>query len=224
MRNEVGAAFTHLRAEILAAAESAGPDELRAQSKTIRWMMGRLGELDCKVCRWAEERDPGLQERLAAEEAECAYLRANKDQVRAAKFLEQRVLNRIKKVDGPLATQCWSVQAFQGSPNCYGVVTLFGHRYTTHRLMFARQYGPIPKGKFICHHCDYKPCCNPDHLFLGTPADNTADHIAKGRRGPWIDPEAMAALQRRTEFLDSIVRKLKVPIGRPVFRLRRLPQ
>jgi hypothetical protein len=35
MRNEALAAFTHLRAEILAAAEGAGPDELRANQKPL---------------------------------------------------------------------------------------------------------------------------------------------------------------------------------------------
>jgi hypothetical protein len=33
----------------------------------------------------------------------------------------------------------------------------------------------------ICHHCDNPPCCDIDHLFLGTNADNMADKIAKGR-------------------------------------------
>jgi hypothetical protein len=222
MRNEALAAFTHLRAEILAGIEGAGPDELRAQAKTIGWMAEQLSVLQWKIRRLGDESDCVLQKRLATE----AYFRANRDEVRAAEFLYERILHAIKKIDGPLKTQCWAVRDWRGEikQHRYSTVSLFGHQYTTHRLMFARQHGPIPKGKFICHHCDYPPCCNPDHLFLGTPADNTADHIAKGRRGPWVDPDAMAALRRRTEFLDSIVRKLKVPIGRPVLRLRRLPQ
>lgn len=51
----------------------------------------------------------------------------------------------------------------------------------THRVAWEIYRGPIPNGLCVLHRCDIPACCNPEHLFLGTKADNNADMIAKGR-------------------------------------------
>lgn len=56
---------------------------------------------------------------------------------------------------------------------------------TAHRVAWVLWHGrAIPSGMFLCHHCDTRLCCNPSHIFVGTPADNTADMWSKGRARP----------------------------------------
>ena len=63
----------------------------------------------------------------------------------------------------------------------YGYATVNKKVGYAHRHSWEFNFGAIPKGMCVCHKCDNPICIRPDHLFLGTHADNVRDKIAKGR-------------------------------------------
>lgn len=50
-----------------------------------------------------------------------------------------------------------------------------------HRVAWEMTHGPITQGRCVLHSCDTPRCVAPEHLFLGTQADNVADMATKGR-------------------------------------------
>lgn len=100
---------------------------------------------------------------------------------------------------------CWLWRGGR-SPRGYGRFKVSGKTLRAHRWAYEQFVGPIPADLRVCHRCDNPPCCNPDHLFLGTDADNVHDCVAKGRaRGgsnsQWqkLSPEICIAIQEEYE-------------------------
>jgi HNH endonuclease len=74
----------------------------------------------------------------------------------------------------------------------YGRIHFRKKVYLAHRLAWEAKHGPIPKGLVLRHRCNVKRCCNPDHLVLGTRAENNADIRAEHLR--LADARAATAL------------------------------
>lgn len=67
------------------------------------------------------------------------------------------------------------------NPRGYGKIMRGGKTIAAHRHAYELSKGEIPHGKHVLHRCDNPSCVNPEHLFLGTQADNVLDMHAKGR-------------------------------------------
>lgn len=64
----------------------------------------------------------------------------------------------------------------------YGLYTYQGRGYPAHRYIYWKLNGDIPEGLIVRHRCDNPPCCNPDHLEVGTYLDNSNDCTERNRR------------------------------------------
>lgn len=102
----------------------------------------------------------------------------------AAGPLAERFWAKVRKADGDDA--CWTWAGASRGPG-YGVLQTGSRMDGTrgmalaHRVSWELHYGPIPEGLWVLHQCDRPSCVRPEHLFLGTPQDNTDDMWRKGR-------------------------------------------
>lgn len=80
---------------------------------------------------------------------------------------------------------CWIWGGIIHPTQGYGKLRLLGEQQA-HRVSYILANGPITPGEgyhgnCVCHSCDARSCVRPDHLFVGSHADNMRDRNAKGR-------------------------------------------
>lgn len=111
------------------------------------------------------------------------------------------------KVDKGGANGCWVWTAstfrnrngygkFNAGSSHDGNRTVYAHRFS-----FESVNGKIPDGLDVLHSCDNPPCVNPDHLRLGTAADNAGDMVRR-RRDAWATGKRKATVGCSVDLCD----------------------
>lgn len=91
-----------------------------------------------------------------------------------------------------------------------------------HRIMWTMFHGAIPKGKKILHKCDVRCCINPDHLFLGTQADNVLDMTRKGRGRTVPQPGEKNGMSKLTRTQVDKMRELRKSTNLPYAKIAKI--
>lgn len=144
---------------------------------------------------------------------------------RPARPLEERFW---KKVDRSSPDGCWLwMGAKRGKRGTarggYGQIQV-GYRSngkqlmeSAHRVGYLLQVGPIPPGRYICHHCDNPMCVRGDHLYAGTHVENMADMATRSRaaagdrHGTHTHPERIVRGEQhwKAKLTDAQVREMR---------------
>lgn len=102
---------------------------------------------------------------------------------RKPKTLQQVLLERAglifwKRVQKQEGCWLWTGHLIKHG---YGRFNCYGSQFSAHRISWELHFGVIPDGLFVLHKCDNPSCVRPEHLFVGTQADNVRDMTKKGR-------------------------------------------
>jgi HNH endonuclease len=121
--------------------------------------------------------------------------------------LEERFWSKVKITDG-----CWLWESYIGTHG-YGEFSSKLPEKLAHRVAWHLYKGPLPKGVFLCHHCDVRHCINyHEHLYIGTAQSNMDDCKNRDRQNnkAKVRPGVLHGMSKLTEADVIEIRKLRL--------------
>ena len=101
------------------------------------------------------------------------------------RYREPPLPKQAKPITYIIQGECWVCTSHAPHDNRTGHIKIRrgggNKRVFLHRYIYELEHGPIPDGMVVRHKCDNPACINPDHLELGTVADNNRDARVRGR-------------------------------------------
>lgn len=109
---------------------------------------------------------------------------------------DARFWRKVEKSDG-----CWLWRGARNQSG-YGHLKVAGEWWIAHRRAWVLAGHELPADRDLCHRCDNPACVRPNHMFVGTRADNMRDAKAKGRT-------ASGERHGRSRLSAEVVRELR---------------
>lgn len=121
------------------------------------------------------------------------------------------LIERLKR-NTRIVGECWE---WKGKVNAYGygelrIPTGTSHRQyqRAHRISYQIHHPEWSGEGVVMHSCDNRRCWNPDHLSLGSPADNVLDMASKDR----CEYGSLHHSAKLSENKVSLIRSSELPV------------
>ena|SRR5690606_21582586 len=119
---------------------------------------------------------------------------------------ETDLRKRVERVGYTVSDKGCHIWLGDISKQGYACISVAYEKYRVHRVVLAWRLGrDLQSDEVACHTCDVRACINPEHLFVGSQADNMRDMVSKGRHGTSVK---MALAKASTqELLEELARR-----------------